>query len=43
MSNVLVTPHNAFNSDEALMRILETTIDNIKGFTKKKKINVVKH
>lgn len=30
--NVLVTPHNAFNSGEALMRILDTTIDNINGF-----------
>jgi D-lactate dehydrogenase len=29
---VLVTPHNAFNSDEALMRILDTTIDNINAF-----------
>jgi D-lactate dehydrogenase len=29
---VLVTPHNAFNSSEALMRILDTTIDNINAF-----------
>lgn len=27
--NVLVTPHNAFNSSEAILRILETTADNI--------------
>ncbi len=32
MPNVLITPHNAFNSQEALMRILGTTIENIKGF-----------
>ncbi len=32
MPNALVTPHNAFNSQEALMRILDTTIGNIKGF-----------
>jgi len=32
MPNVLVTPHNAFNSEEALRRILEITITNIKGF-----------
>jgi len=32
MPNVLVTPHNAFNSQEALERILQTTLDNIKGF-----------
>jgi len=30
---VLITPHNAFNSVEALMRITMTTIDNIKSFT----------
>jgi len=29
---VLITPHNAFNSSEALMRILDTTIDNINAF-----------
>jgi len=32
MPNVLITPHNAFNSIEALMRILDTTIDNINAF-----------
>jgi D-lactate dehydrogenase len=32
MPNVLVTPHNAFNSQEALERILATTIRNVKGF-----------
>lgn len=30
--NVIVTPHNAFNSREALERILNTTSDNILGF-----------
>jgi len=39
---VLVTPHNAFNSNEALMRILETTIENIKGFATGKIVNIVK-
>lgn len=29
MENVIVTPHNAFNSKEALTRILDTTIANI--------------
>lgn len=29
---VLITPHNAFNSSEALERILSTTRDNINGF-----------
>lgn len=39
---VLITPHNAFNSWEALKRIFNTTIDNINGFVKKKPVNVVK-
>jgi D-lactate dehydrogenase len=29
---VVITPHNAFNSKEALMRILRTTEENIYGF-----------
>jgi len=29
LDNVIITPHNAFNSIEALKRILETTIENI--------------
>ena len=40
--NVIITPHNAFNSWEALHRILDTTILNINSFLKKKLINVVK-
>ena len=39
--NVIITPHNAFNSQEALMRILDTTIDNISAFIKGKPINEV--
>ena len=31
--NVLITPHNAFNTKEALQRILDITIQNIKNFT----------
>lgn len=38
---VLITPHNAFNSKEALDRILETTIENIKGFFAGKPGNVI--
>lgn len=30
--NVIITPHNAFNSMEALERIMDTTIENIKSF-----------
>lgn len=32
MPNVLITPHNAFNTVEALMRILTVTLQNISGF-----------
>ncbi len=41
MPNVLITPHNAFNSQEALQRILNTTLDNIQGFLDNKIQNVV--
>ncbi len=41
MPNVLITPHNAFNSKEALERILNITFDNIQGFIDKKPINLV--
>jgi len=41
--NVIITPHNAFNSKEALMRILDTTIENIKSFIRNKPINLVKY
>lgn len=40
--DVYITPHNAFNSKEALYRILDTTIENIQGFLKKKVVNIVK-
>ena len=43
MPNVIVTPHNAFNTDEALMRILDTTVDNIKAWADGKPVNVVKN
>ena len=39
--NVIVTPHVAFNSVEALERILSTTIDNIIAFERGRPINVV--
>ncbi len=40
--NVVITPHNAFNSREALQRIIDTTLENIKAFEKGKMINEVK-
>lgn len=41
MPNVLITPHNAFNSDGALRRILDTTILNIDSFKKGVATNLV--
>lgn len=40
--NVVFTPHNAFNSQEALERILETTAENIAAFAAGTPKNVVK-
>ena len=39
--NVIVTPHSAFYSKEASERILDTTIENILGYIKGKKVNNV--
>ncbi len=39
--NVITTPHNAFNSKEALIRILDTTIENIAKFIAGKRQNIV--
>jgi len=39
--NVIITPHNAFNSSEALQRILDTTRGNIEAFVEGKKENAV--
>lgn len=38
---VLITPHNAFNSQEALTRITNTTIENIKSFSAGTPMNLV--
>lgn len=40
---VVVTPHNAFNSEEARLRILDTTFENIRAFMEGKPQNVVTH
>jgi D-lactate dehydrogenase len=39
--NVVVTPHLAFNSEEALQRILATTVANIRAFLAGQPTNVV--
>jgi D-lactate dehydrogenase len=38
---VLLTPHNAFNSQEALNKIIETTHENLSGFMNNTPINIV--
>lgn len=42
MPNVIITPHNAFNTKEAFTRILDTTIGNIVGFANGAPTNLVK-
>ena len=42
MPNVLITPHTAFNSREAVERILAKTLENIEGFLAGKPVNLVK-
>ncbi len=42
MENVIITPHNAFNTKEALERILGTTSENIVNFVAGAASNIVK-
>ena len=39
--NTIVTPHNAFNSVEALQRIINVTVDNIISFSRGEAQNLV--
>lgn len=41
LRNVVITPHNAFNTREAVERILETTVKNIEAFTRGAPQNIV--
>ncbi len=41
LPNVIITPHNAFNTNEALRRILETSVTNIKAFLSGAPINLI--
>ncbi|HHX64044.1 MAG TPA: hydroxyacid dehydrogenase [Chloroflexi bacterium] len=41
MRNVIITPHTAFNTQEAIERILETTVDNIISFANGEPRNVI--
>jgi D-lactate dehydrogenase len=42
LPNVIVTPHNAFNTREALTRILDATVENIVGFVRGAPVNIVR-
>ncbi|HYM65246.1 MAG TPA: NAD(P)-dependent oxidoreductase [Candidatus Sulfotelmatobacter sp.] len=39
--DVIITPHNAFNSKEAVEEIMETSIANVKSFVNNAPINIV--
>lgn len=38
---VIITPHNAFNSEEALKRILDTTVESVESFISNKPVNLI--
>jgi D-lactate dehydrogenase len=40
-NDVVITPHNAFNSIEALQEILEISLGNVKSFLNKAPVNIV--
>jgi D-lactate dehydrogenase len=39
--DVVITPHNAFNSIEALQEILETSLGNVKSFISGAPVNII--
>jgi D-lactate dehydrogenase len=41
LRNVVITPHSAFNTGEAIQRIMDTTVDNIRAFARGEPRNVV--
>ncbi len=41
LRNVIITPHNAFYTREAIWRILDTTVENIEAFINEAPINIV--
>jgi lactate dehydrogenase-like 2-hydroxyacid dehydrogenase len=41
MSNVIVAPHSAFNTREAVGRILDTTVENIVAFDRGEPLDTV--
>jgi D-lactate dehydrogenase len=43
LPNVIVTPHVAFDTEEAVFRIVDTTIENINGFLNGKVVNRISY
>lgn len=41
--NVIVTPHNAYNTDRAVRRIIDATIENIEAFVRGAPRNIASH
>lgn len=41
LPNVIITPHNAFNTKEGVQRIFDTTLENIKSFLRSSPKNTV--
>jgi D-lactate dehydrogenase len=41
MRNVYITPHSAFYTQEALLDILNTTVENIEAFVRGSPMNLV--
>lgn len=41
LPNVIVTPHNAYNTESAVRRIVETTVENIRAFARGSPRNLV--
>jgi lactate dehydrogenase-like 2-hydroxyacid dehydrogenase len=41
MKDVIITPHSAFNTREAVQRILDTTHENIVAFARGEPLNIV--
>jgi len=39
--NVIVTPHNAYNTEAALERIIATTLDSVEAFVQETPQNAV--
>jgi len=42
LRNVYITPHSAFNTKEAIQRILDTTVENITAFALGRPQNIVR-